>query len=266
MHPMAMRCAAVLLAGLAFGCNKPAPTPEHPSTASSPQTPETFNFAAQPVAFTPPPAGWEPEGELSRGIRGVRYVKRKSVGEAIGVGNYYDVSRRLRHAEIARLLTVNSDYESAAFDHAVREAWCYTDAPYTDLEAEVATNVNAALNRAVLARRHRDYETMRGELATAQQEADRLHFTFGDVVERAMFHPESASDPSLYHFVGRRDTSIAGQPAVVVDYTLELREGRRYLRKAYVMFNDHLFVAEFIGLQHSLAVFDNVVASISFPP
>jgi len=264
MHPVATGCTVVLLAGLALGCDKPASAPF--SASPSPQAPQTFNFAAQPIVFAPPPAGWEPEGELSRGIRGVRYVKRKSVGEAIGVGNYYDVSRRLRRVEIARLLTVNSDYESAAFDHAVREAWCYTAEPYSDLEAEVAANVNAALNRAVVARRHRDYETLRGELAVAQQEADRVHFTFDDVIERALFSPQSASDPSLYHFVGRRDIRIAGLPAVVVDYTLELPEGRRYLRKAYVMFNDHLFVAEFIGLQQSLAVFDHVVASISFPP
>jgi hypothetical protein len=46
---------------------------------------------------------------------------------------------------------------------------------------------------------------------------------------------------------------------------LELPEGRRYLRKAYVMYNDHLFVADFIGFEGSLAVFDKVVASISFP-
>lgn len=264
MHPIATRCTVVLLAALALGCNKPASTP--PAASPSPQAPQTFNFAAQPIVFAPPPAGWEPEAELSGGIRGVRYVKRNSVGEAIGVGNYNDVSRRLRHVETARLLTVNSDYESAAFDHAVREAWCRTTEPYSDLEAEVAANVNAALNRAVVAQRNRDYETMRGELAVAQQEADRLHFTFEEVIERALFSPESASDPSRYHFVGRRDIRIAGLPAVVVDYTLEVPEGRRYLRKAYVMFNDHLFVAEFIGLQQSLAVFDHVVASISFPP
>ena len=44
------------------------------------------------------------------------------------------------------------------------------------------------------------------------------------------------------------------------------RSSRRYLRKAYVMYNDHLFVADFIGLEGSLAEFDKVVASLSFPP
>ena len=32
------------------------------------------------------------------------------------------------------------------------------------------------------------------------------------------------------------------------------------------MHKDHLFVADFIGLEASLAEFDKVVASISFPP
>ena len=257
MNPTLTRCIVVLVAGLAVACGKP--------TTAPPQPPQTFNFAAQPVAFSPPPAPWEAEGEQSGGIRGVRYVKRQSVGEAIGVGNYYDVSRRLRHDEIARLRTVNIDYESAEFDHAVRQAWCYTDKPYTDLETEVATDVNAALNRAVQARTARDYETVRAELLIAQQAADRLHFAFDDVIERAMFRPDNSNDPSRYQYVGRRDITIAGEPALVLDYTLELREGRRYLRKAYVMYNVHLFVADFIGLEGSLGVFDKVVASLSFP-
>ena len=267
MHPIVRRWTVVLMAALAFGCNKSTPSTSPPSPSpSTSQAPQTFNFAAQPVVFLPPPAGWEPEGELSGGIRGVRYVKRNSVGEAIGVGNYYKVSSRLRRDEIARLRTVNTDRESAEFDHAVRAAWCQTAEPYSDLEAEVATNVNAALSRAVQARKQRDDENVRAELRTAQQEADRLHFKFDDVIERALFRPESSSDPSRYRFVGRRDSTIGGERAVVLDYTLELPEGRRYLRKAYVMYNDHLFVAEFIGLQASLAVFDDVVAGISFPP
>jgi len=251
------RCAVALMAALVVGCSKPATPTQQPA--------QTFNFAAQPVAFAPPPSPWEAAGELSGGLRGVRYVKRQSVGEAIGVANYYDVSRRLRHDEIARLRTVNTDYESAEFDHAVRQAWCYTDNPYTDLEAEVAADVNASLNRAVAARRGRDYDTVRAELVSAQEAADRLHFAFNDVIERAVFKPEATSNPSRYKFVARRDATIAGEPALVVDYTLELPEGRRYLRKAYVMYNDHLFVADFIGLEGSLAVFDKVVASISFP-
>ena len=131
MNPTVTRCAVALvalMAALVLGCSKPATPSQQPSQPSA----QTFNFAAQPIAFVPPSAPWEAEGEQSGGLRGVRYVKRQSVGEAIGVANYHDVSRRLRHDEIGRLRTVNSDYESAEFDHAVRQAWCYTDNPYTD--------------------------------------------------------------------------------------------------------------------------------------
>jgi len=258
------RCIVVLTAALALGCSKQPPSP--PPAPSSAQSPQTFDFAAQAVAFSPPPAPWEAEAELSGGIRGVRYVKRRSVGEAIGVGNYYDVSRRLRGAQIARLLDTDSNIRNLSFDQAMRDAWCATENPYSDLEAEVAAKVNAALNRVVAARRQGDYENVRRELITAQEDAERLHFTFDEVIERALFDPDASSDPARYRFVKRADTTIAGRPGIVLDYMLELREGRRYLRKAYVMHNDHLFVADFIGLETSLAEFDRVVASLSFPP
>ena len=132
--------------------------------ASSAPSSQTFDFAAQSVAFSPPPAPWEAEAELSGGIRGVRYVKRHSVGEAIGVGNYYDVSRRLRGAQIARLLDTDSNIRNLSFDQAMRDAWCATENPYSDLEAEVSAKVNAALNRVVVARRQGDYENVRREL------------------------------------------------------------------------------------------------------
>ena len=103
------------------------------------------------------------------------------------------------------------------------------------------------------------------QVQAAQSAADRLHFSFEEVIDRALFRPETASDPSRYKFTGRRDTRVAGAPAVTLDFTIELPEGRRYLRKVYTFHNDHLFVAEFIGLKDTMPLFDQVVSSISFP-
>ena len=234
------------------------------SSSSTLQAPQTFNFTTQPIVFSPPPKQWLAEGEGS-GIRGVRYVKLQSVGEGISIGDFRDLSNRSRRAELATLLAMDPDFASFEYDEAARKAWPRIDAPYSPLETEVAEAVTAALHRADQARRARDYETVREELRAAQTEAERLHFTFEDVIERAIFRPENTTDPSRYKSLVRRETQVAGKPAVVIDCTIDLPEGRRYIRRVYVFHNDHLFVAEFIGLKESLALFDKVVASISFP-
>ena len=60
---------------------------------------------------------------------------------------------------------------------------------------------------------------------------------------------------------------IAGEPAVIVDYTVKVPDrARTYVaREAYVVHNSHLFICTFIGLQETLAVFDAILASIEFP-
>ena len=103
MRVPAKRGALLLILALcACGKSPQSPVPSLPLA-------QTFNFAAQPIVFSPPPPPWEPEGELSGGLRGVRYVKRGGVGEAIGVANYYDVSRRLRQAGLDQLASADFD-------------------------------------------------------------------------------------------------------------------------------------------------------------
>ena len=251
-------CALLIAAALVASCSKTAPTPKLAPA-------ETFNFAAQPVVFSPPPKPWEAEGQTSGGLNGVRYVKRGSVGEAIGVADWIDVSRRLRRAEIAAVLEQNSSRENWGFDRALRKAWPRLDNPYSALESEVARDVTAALHRAQAAQDRNDHATVRAELQTALAASERLHFTFDEVIERALFDPAKTADPGRYRFVGRRDLQIAGAPAVAIDYVIALPEGERFIRKVYTMANDHLFVADFIGLKESLAAFDAVVATLSFP-
>ena len=227
---------------------------------------QTFDFAAQPIAFAQPAKPWESQTQLSGGLRGVRYVKLGSVGEAIGLADYYDVSGRLRRAEFAKLLATDSSNETFEYDHALRKTWARTDKPYSALETEVAEAINSALSRADRARRERDYVTVRSELLAAQAAAERLHFSMQEVIDRAVFRPEATIHASRYKTLGRREAKVGGHPALVLDFMIDLPEGKRYLRKVYVFYNDHLFVAEFIGLEKTLPLFDKVVASITFPP
>lgn len=253
---------ALLAISLIVGCGRSGKPSQATETLLPP---ETFEFAPQAVTFSPPPAPWTAENAGSGGLRGVRYVKRGSVGEAIGVADYYDVSQRFRQAALDRLLAADPNLESFAFEHALRDAWCRSN-PYTELERATCSDIDRELNRASAARRARDYDGVRDALASARGHADRLHFTLGDVIEPAMFKPEASENARRYALVGRRDGSIGGEPAVVVDYTIDLPEGRRFIRKAYVMHNSSLYVADFIGLESSLPLFDRVAASISFPP
>jgi hypothetical protein len=255
-----MRLAtAVIVAGaLVAACSR---APSTPKLAPA----QTFNFSAQPVVFAPPAKPWEAEGETSGGLVGVRYVKRGSVGEAIGIADWDDLSRRLRRVELAALLEQASDRRNWEFDHALRKAWPVTDTPYSALETDVARDVTAALRRADAARRGDDPAAVRAELRTALAAAERLHFTFEQVIDRALFDPAKTADPARYRFVARHDLQVAGTPAVAIDYVITLPKGERHMRKVYVMANDHLFVADFIGLEESLPVFDAVVASLSFP-
>ena len=71
------------------------------TSTSAPEPPrlqprETFDWTGQSISFSMPPTGWRREGETSGGIKGVRFVKERSVGEGIGLGDYYILADRNR--------------------------------------------------------------------------------------------------------------------------------------------------------------------------
>lgn len=248
-------CAVGALATLVVaGCGQPPPAPR-----------ETFNWGSQPISFSPPPSGWRREGELSGGLRGVRFIKERSVGEAIGVADYYRLGERDGRARLRELLAKFDRYDRRSFMRALQLVRYRTDEPVSPLEAEVAAAVNAALERASAANLKDDRERAGREVAAALAEADRLRFSLTDVIGVVIFRPERRQEPERYTLLGRRDATIAGQPAVLVDYTFDGPERRYSAREAYVVRNNHLFVATFIGLKENLELFDRVVASIEFP-
>jgi hypothetical protein len=226
--------------------------------------PETFDWAGHQISLAPPPAGWRREGQSSGGIRGARFVKERSVGEAIDVGDYYLLAQRLRRAKLQEIIDQFATLDGRDFQKALRKAYAFTDSPFSPLEAEVAADINAALGRATVAFRMKDRDLARAELGVALGAAERLRFTLGDVLERVVFAPERREEPPRRRVVGRREATIAGEPAVIVDYTFDTRERKLYGREAYVVHDSHLFVATFLGLEENLPVFDRVIESIRF--
>jgi hypothetical protein len=256
----------VILIGLIGG---PACSPR-PAPPAAPvfQPPETFDWTGEKISFRIPPAGWRREGETSGGIKGVRFVKENSVGEGIGLGDYYILADRNRSAHIRKILEKFGTYDDGfAWDRALREAYAYTDTPFSSLETEIAERVNNEVGQAGAAWRNRDREAAKAHLEAALAEAGRLHFSLDEVIARVEFKPERRQNPEWYQMLGRRDATIAGEPAVIVDYTVKVPERLEPFsaREAYVVHNSHLFICTFIGLRESLTVFDAILASIEFP-
>lgn len=247
-----------------------------PACSSSPAPPgapelqprETFDWSGEKISFSIPPAGWRREGETSSGIKGARFVKERSVGEGIGLGDYYILADRNRSAHIRDILAKFDTYDYGfAWDRALRNAYAYTDTPFSSLESEIAERVNSEVGQASAAYRNRDRDAAKAHLEAALAEASRLRFSLGDVITRVEFTPERRQNPEWYHMLGRRETTIAGDPAVIVDYTVKVPERPQTYsaREAYFVHNSHLFICTFIGLQESLAVFEAILASIEFP-
>ena len=228
--------------------------------------PETFDWAGQQISLAPPPAGWRGKGQSSGGIRGARFIKERSVGEAIGVGDYYLLANRLRRPKLQEIIDRFDTLDRRDFQKALQPAYAFTDAPFSSLEAEVAADINTALGRATAAFRMNDRDRARTELGVALGAAERLRFTLGDVLDAVVFTPERRQEPQRWLVVGRREATIGGEPAVIVDYTFDTPERRLYGREAYVLHDSHLFVATFLGLEKNLRVFDRVVESIRFSP
>ena len=249
--------------------SSPAPGAGTQAQAAPPvlQPRETFDWSGEKISFSMPPTGWRREGETSGGIKGARFVKERSVGEGIGLGDYYILADRNRSSHIRDILEKLDTFDQGfAFDRAMRDAYAYTDTPFSALETEIAERVNNEVGEAKVAWRNSDRDAAKAHLEAAFAEASRLQFSLGDVIARVEFKPERRQNPEYCQMLGRRESTIAGEPAVIVDDTVKVPERPQTYsaREAYFVHNSHMFICTFIGLQESLAVFDAILASIEF--
>ena len=263
---MAKRLLTTVLVALvlaACGSSKNTASSEPPKL----QEAETFKWSGEPITFSMPPVGWRREGENGGGVKGIRFVKEQSVGEGIGIGDYYILADRNRAPNIREILEKFDTFDYGfAWDRALSKAYAYTDTPFTPLETEISTAVNNAVSQAGMAYRNRDRAAARAHLEAALAESEKLHFSLDEVVARVEFKPEKRQEPENYKVLGRRETVLAGERAIVVDYTVTVPERQRTYaaREAYVVHNSHLFICTFIGLQETLPVFDAVIGSIAW--
>jgi len=220
--------AALLLSFVSASCGR--------THEAALQPREEFHWSRQPISFAPPPENWRREGELSGGVKGIRFVKEGSVGEAITIGEMYAVGERDRTEAIQDLLDHFDGLDRRQFLRQASLARARIDTPYSQQESSVAEGVNAAIDRSTSDYLNGDQAGARTELENALAEAQKLQFSLADLV----------ATPSR-------------------SWTSE-RNGHVYVnREMYFLRRNHLFTARFIGLNESLPLFERVVATIELP-
>jgi hypothetical protein len=227
---------------------------------------ETFRWAEQPVAFSPPPEGWRREGYGQGGLNGLMFIKTGSVGEGITVAVHYVISDLDKTAELRDLLDRYDNLNVFERERALGWAEMRTDSPITPNEAEIAAAVNDEVRAARLADRLRDTEGVKSRLRSALDRAEALRFRLSDVREGVVFQPDRRSNPDSFQVMIRRDTTIVGHDAVVTDYEFHGPERVYRCREYWLVENNHPFTAQYIGLEKNVGLFDRVVSTITFPP
>lgn len=220
---------------------------------------ETFRWSERAISFAPPPAEWGREGELSGGVRGVRFVKRGSP-EAITVGEFHRIAERDRSEKIAKVLDELPRLDRSEFIRQTTLAAARTDDPLSDDEAEVARAVNEALDRARARHFENRMDLVYAELQNALREAKRFRVTLDDVVEKVALAPLQLTPP-----YDRKSATVGGERAEAIAWT-GTYDGRTFARReVFFVRRNHLFVARFIGHEETVPLFDRVVASVEFP-
>jgi hypothetical protein len=199
-------------------------------------------------------------------LRGARFVLSGSVGERIHVAEYYQLDERDRCAQLSALISGFESMDLNTFRNDLLRARPHASEPINGLEARLSEYANEHLDEAFEAFRRKDPVDTRYWLERALDQAVQIRYGLEDVVDRVTFEPSAAPGGPRFEVGPRAPTTVAGEPAAALDYTMTL-QGRTYSgREYYVVKNNRLFVASFQGLEENLGLFERIVESITFPP
>jgi len=231
-------------------------------------SPELFTWGSQPISVSPPPDTWRRDKAQSGGLRGVRFIKNQSIGEEISIAEHYALDERLRCTELTELLRDLDNLSDRDFNRRIQRASLYVPKPINSSEKRQAEKANAELTRARTAFRNKQPDVTRHAITNAFEDVGRIKYSLDDVVERVMFDKASYdSFGEVFAFLPK-EVVVAGEPGVSVDFTLDPndRDVKFHGRQVYVLKNNRLFVLTFFGLPENIPVFEQIVASVSFPP
>jgi hypothetical protein len=100
----------------------------------------------------------------------------------------------------------------------------------------------------------------------SRREGGVNRYRLEDFIERARAKPEGWTEPDTVRVTPvRPDTLASGYLVQRLDYSIFIKSRWYVAREYYLLENNCMFVAEFLGLQESLPLFECVVESIDFP-
>jgi hypothetical protein len=224
--------------------------------------PETFAWSAHPIRFAPPPVEWERQREQSGGLQGIRFLH---AGTAITVAESSQLARRDRRDDLREMLAELEQLSSDELTSRLGKARMPTREPINWSEADAARRVNGLLDIQV------DFGASRLPIQRALEqalwEADRVEYALEDVVESVRVRPAAWSSIGQAEVGEPRAGTTGGLRSETVDFTLSTPRGEGFGREVYVVSDNHLFVLKCMAKRKEhLALFDQLVASIEFPP
>ena len=235
------------------------------SAAEKLERAETFNWVAQPIAFSPPPARWERQGDNSGGMLGVRFILRGGGGQVISVAAHRLLAERNRRKALERLLSRRDSLSRREFLHELSLARARTDDPLSEREAEAALAINTWLDRASTDYLAESPGFVASDLEAAVRAAASYQPTLHEILPRIRLRPERMQHPEWWRIGYERDTMLVDHPAFASDDTL-IADGRRLLyHQIFWVVNGCAFNATYQGRPENLATFHRVVESITFP-
>lgn len=245
-------------AALVWGCG--------PAARDEPLLPEeTFHWVRQPIAFSPPPARWERQGDNGGGMLGVRFILRGGGGQLIGVAAHRLLAERDRRQAIARLIARRDSLDQRQFLHELALVRPRRDDPVSEREASVARAIDGAIDRAIEDELAGNANFVAGDLDAALRAAESYAPTLAELLPHLKLRPGTMQNPEWWRLGYERDTVIAGEPAFAGDDTLVVPEQTLLYHEVIWVVDGCAFKATFQGREENLPTFHRVLDSIRFP-
>jgi hypothetical protein len=226
---------------------------------------ETFTWIRQPIAFCPPPAPWERQGDNGGGLVGVRFILRGGGGQCISLSAFRELAERSRKDAISELIAAGDSLPQREFLQRVSLARARTDDWISEGDAGAARAINAALDRATADYLDGSPAFTRADLDAALRAATEYEPTLEELLPSMRLHPAAMQEPERWRIGRERDTVLAGLPAFASDDTLIAPEQTLLYDEVFWVVKGCAFKATFQGLAPNLATFHRVVDSIRFP-
>ncbi|MBK7187442.1 MAG: hypothetical protein IPH86_01765 [bacterium] len=255
--PPRLAPALALVLAAVIGCSRDNSPPLEP--------PETFNWVAQPVSFSPPPAMWQRQGDNGGGLLGVYFVLKGGGGQVMSLYAHRKLAERDRRAAISDLIARRETLSRDEFLKELSLARARTEDPLSEREAAAAARINASLDEALneyLADRPGFVATA---LETALRAAEAYEPTLEEILPHVRLRPERMQEPDRWRIGVERDTVLAGRPAFASDDTLITPERPLLYREVFWVVGGCAFKAVYQGVPENLGTFYRMVDSIRFP-